>query len=191
MLVVSTDHPDLRILEPKLFADERGWFTETYRAEVLAMLGVHDVFVQDNHSHSRRGVLRGLHFQVGQPQTKLCRVVRGEVLDVAVDIRRGSPRFGQWAAVVLSAENRRMLLVPAGFAHGFRVLSESADFLYKCTAYYDPADERGIRWDDPTLAIDWWCGEAEEEPALSPRDRALPWLVDLSPEDLPVWEGAG
>lgn len=152
------------------------------------MLGVHDPFVQDNHSHSRRGVLRGLHFQVGQPQTKLCRVVRGEVLDVVVDIRRGSPRFGQWAAVVLSAENRRMLLAPGGFAHGFRVLSESADFLYKCTAYYDPADERGIRWDDPTLAIDWWCGGVEEEPALSPRDRSLPWLVDLSPEELPVWE---
>ncbi len=170
MKVIATDIADVLIIEPKVFGDERGFFYESFNADAFkAATGVDCQFVQDNHSRSQRGVLRGLHYQIEQAQGKLVRATSGEVLDIAVDIRRSSPTFGQWVAVLLSAENKRQLWVPAGFAHGFVVLSESAEFLYKTTDYYAPAHERCIRWDDPTLAIDWQLNEA---PQLSGKDQA-------------------
>ncbi len=157
---------------------------ETYRADVLASAGVHETFVQDNHSRSSRGVLRGLHYQLRHPQAKLCRVAQGEVLDIAVDIRAGSPNFGKWVAEVLSAENRHALYVPKGFAHGFVVRSETADFLYKCSDYYDAADDRGVLWNDPAIGIDW----NTPSPILSTKDqRHLP-LGEISRDSLPVYQ---
>ena len=144
MKVTPTSHPEVLLIEPDVFEDERGFFMETYHVEKFAAAGLPTRFLQDNHSRSVRGVLRGLHYQLEHPQGKLVRMVSGEVLDVAVDIRKGSPRFGQWVAVTLSAENRRQLYVPPGFAHGFCTLSEQADFLYKCTDIYTPGDEHGI-----------------------------------------------
>ncbi len=156
MKVISTKIPDVLILEPKVFGDERGFFMESFNARKFAEATGLDVqFVQDNHSRSAKGVLRGLHYQLKQPQGKLVRVVSGAVFDVAVDIRKSSATFGAWVGVELSAENHRQLWVPAGFAHGFLVLSETADFLYKTTNYYAPEYERCIQWDDATLAIDW------------------------------------
>ena len=156
MKVTPTTIPDLLILEPRVFGDDRGFFFESFNARRFAELtGVETAFVQDNHSRSARGVLRGLHYQILQPQGKLVRVVAGEVWDVAVDIRRGSPSFGQWQGAYLSADNKRQLWIPEGFAHGFVVLSESAEFLYKTTGYYAPEHERCIAWNDPELAIDW------------------------------------
>jgi len=152
---VATPLRDALILEPRVFGDARGFFMESWNRRTFAALDLDTDFVQDNHSRSARGVLRGLHYQVKQPQGKLVRVVAGAVYDVAVDLRRSSPSFGQWFGAELSAENRRMFWVPPGFAHGFLVLSESADFLYKTTDYYAPEHERTIRWDDPDLAIDW------------------------------------
>ncbi|MBA4291097.1 MAG: dTDP-4-dehydrorhamnose 3,5-epimerase, partial [Pseudomonas sp.] len=153
-----------------VFGDERGFFFESFNARQFAeATGLHREFVQDNHSRSAKGVLRGLHYQVQQAQGKLVRVTAGEVFDVAVDLRRSSPTFGQWVGVHLSAENKRQLWVPEGFAHGFVVLSEFAEFLYKTTDYYAPEHERSIRWDDPTLAIDWPLTEA---PQLSAKDQA-------------------
>ncbi|MCU1717967.1 dTDP-4-dehydrorhamnose 3,5-epimerase [Pseudomonas sp. 5P_3.1_Bac2] len=170
MQVVSTTIPEVLILEPRVFGDDRGFFYESFNARAFAeATGVKSEFVQDNHSRSARGVLRGLHYQVQQAQGKLVRVSAGEVLDVAVDIRRSSPTFGQWVAVRLSAENKRQLWIPEGFAHGFVVLSEFAEFLYKTTDYYAPEHERCIRWDDPSLAIDWQLSEA---PQLSAKDQA-------------------
>ncbi len=170
MKVIACSIPDVLIIEPKVFGDERGFFYESFNAHAFkAATGVDCQFVQDNHSRSQRGVLRGLHYQIEQAQGKLVRASSGEVLDIAVDIRRSSPTFGQWVGVLLSAENKRQLWVPAGFAHGFVVLSESAEFLYKTTDYYAPAHERCIRWDDPTLAIDWQLNEA---PQLSAKDQA-------------------
>ena len=169
----------LLMIEPKVFTDPRGFFLESYHRQALAEAGVAGEFVQDNHSGSVRNVLRGLHYQVNTTQGKLVRVLRGEVFDVAVDIRRSSPTFGQWESFTLSAENRRMLWVPAGFAHGFCVLSDFAEFAYKCSAYYAPQDERGVRWDDPDLAIVW----PVKAPILSDRDRQLPRLRDA--ETLP------
>jgi dTDP-4-dehydrorhamnose 3,5-epimerase len=170
MQVVTTALPDVLILEPKVFGDERGLFFESFNARQFAeATGLHREFVQDNHSRSAKGVLRGLHYQVQQAQGKLVRVTAGEVFDVAVDLRRSSPTFGQWVGVHLSAENKRQLWVPEGFAHGFVVLSEFAEFLYKTTDYYAPEHERSIRWDDPTLAIDWQLTEA---PQLSAKDQA-------------------
>ena len=170
MQVVTTALPDVLILEPKVFGDERGFFFESFNARQFAeATGLHREFVQDNHSRSAKGVLRGLHYQVQQAQGKLVRVTAGEVFDVAVDLRRSSPTFGQWVGVHLSAENNRQLWVPEGFAHGFVVLSEFAEFLYKTTDYYAPEHERSIRWDDPTLAIDWQLTEA---PQLSAKDPA-------------------
>ena len=170
MKVVATQIPDVLILEPKVFGDERGFFYESFNANTFReATGVDVQFVQDNHSRSQRGVLRGLHYQLQQAQGKLVRASAGEVLDIAVDIRRSSPTFGQWVSVLLSAENKRQLWVPAGFAHGFVVLSEYAEFLYKTTDYYAPAHERSIRWDDPQLAIDWQLNEA---PQLSAKDQA-------------------
>ena len=176
MNVVATAIPDVLIIEPKVFGDSRGFFLESYNArELQACAGITAPFVQDNHSRSQRGVLRGLHYQLADPQGKLVRVAQGEVLDVSVDIRRSSPTFGQWVAVRLSADNQRQLWIPPGFAHGFLVLSDSADFLYKTTAYYNPAEERCIRWDDPQLAIDW---QLQGPPLLSAKDREGSLLRD-------------
>ena len=170
MNIIQTDLPGVLILEPKVFGDERGFFYESFNARAFAeAIGMDREFVQDNHSRSQRGVLRGLHYQVQQAQGKLVRVTAGEVYDVAVDIRRASPTFGRWIGVQLSAENKRQLWVPEGFAHGFLVLSEFAEFLYKTTDYYAPAHERCIRWDDPTLAIEWPLTQA---PQLSAKDQA-------------------
>jgi dTDP-4-dehydrorhamnose 3,5-epimerase len=156
MRVIPTAIPDLLIVEPKVFGDDRGFFFESFNRRTFAELTGRDLdFVQDNHSRSARNVLRGLHYQIKQPQAKLVRVVQGCVLDVAVDIRRSSPTFGKHVALELSAENKRMLWIPEGFAHGFAVLSDTADFLYKTTDYWYPEHERCIRWDDPALAIDW------------------------------------
>ncbi|MEO4046783.1 dTDP-4-dehydrorhamnose 3,5-epimerase [Pseudomonas sp. CAU 1711] len=170
MKAIATTIPEVLILEPRVFGDERGFFFESFNARTFAeATGLQRQFVQDNHSRSQRGVLRGLHYQVRQPQGKLVRVSLGEILDVTVDIRRRSPTFGQWVAVRLSAENKRQLWVPEGFAHGFLTLSEQAEVLYKTTDYYAPTFERCIRWDDPTLAIDW---QFDGTPLLSAKDLA-------------------
>ncbi|MCR4510821.1 dTDP-4-dehydrorhamnose 3,5-epimerase [Pseudomonas sp. 32.2.56] len=170
MQAINTKLPGVLILEPKVFGDERGFFFESFNARAFAeATGLQCEFVQDNHSRSQRGVLRGLHYQVQQAQGKLVRVTAGEVYDVAVDLRRSSPTFGKWVGTLLSAENKRQLWVPAGFAHGFVVLSEFAEFLYKTTDYYAPEHERCIRWDDPSLAIDWPLDGA---PQLSAKDQA-------------------
>jgi dTDP-4-dehydrorhamnose 3,5-epimerase len=170
MKVTPTKIPDVLIIEPRVFGDSRGFFFESFnQREFNEAIGADMTFVQDNHSRSAKGVLRGLHYQQGQPQGKLVRVVRGAVFDVAVDIRPGSPAFGQWVGVELSEENHRQLWVPPGLAHGFLVLSDSADFLYKTTDYYAPALERCIAWNDPTLGIDW---PLDGMPTLSTRDSA-------------------
>ena len=167
MNVVKTEIPDLLILEPKVFGDSRGFFFESYNAQVLAKVpGIADSFVQDNHSRSARNVLRGLHYQIKQPQGKLVRVIAGTVFDVAVDLRRSSPTFGRWVGLELSAENKRMVWIPKGFAHGFLVVSDYAEFLYKTTDFWAPAHERSIAWDDPDLAIAW----PMKEPQLSAKD---------------------
>ncbi len=150
-----TDLRDVRLLEPVVFGDSRGSFMETWREDLFAAEGITETFIQDNQSRSARGVLRGLHYQLHQPQGKLVRVISGRVFDVAVDLRRSSPDFGRWAGVVLNADEPRLLWVPPGFAHGFYVLSESAEFVYKCTDYYAPTHERVIRWDDPEIGVDW------------------------------------
>ncbi|HEY8036062.1 MAG TPA: dTDP-4-dehydrorhamnose 3,5-epimerase [Methylobacter sp.] len=169
MKVISTPIPDVLIIEPKVFGDERGFFFESFNRRQFAELTGRDVdFVQDNHSRSVKNVLRGLHYQIQQPQGKLVRVVQGAVFDVAVDIRRSSPTFGQYAAVELSAENKRMLWIPEGFAHGFVVISDSAEFLYKTTDYWAPEFERSIAWNDPAINISW---PIEGEPALSVKDQ--------------------
>ena len=172
MKVFPAEHPDILIVEPQVYGDERGFFMETYHAEKYAAQGMDLPFVQDNHSRSRRGVLRGLHYQLEQAQGKLIRVVNGAIFDVAVDVRRGSPRFGSWVGLELSDDNKRQMYIPPGFAHGFCVLSEEVDFLYKCTGFYAPDDEYGIAWDDPDIAIDW----PQMDYLLSERDRQLPAL---------------
>jgi dTDP-4-dehydrorhamnose 3,5-epimerase len=168
--VIPSEIPEVLILEPRVFGDERGFFYESFNAKAFGdATGMRDLkFVQDNHSKSAKGVLRGLHYQIENAQGKLVRVTAGEVLDIAVDIRRSSPTFGRWVGVRLSAENFRQLWVPPGFAHGFVVLSDYAEFLYKTTDYYTPAAERCIRWDDPDLGIDW---ELEGKPQLSAKDQ--------------------
>ena len=168
MNVLETPLSGTLILEPKVFEDERGFFLESYSERVFADLGIRERFVQDNHSYSKRGVLRGLHYQVQKPQGKLVRVVSGEVLDVFVDLRRKSPTFGSWHAVRLSGENRRLAWIPVGFAHGFEVLSEGAHVLYKSTEIYAPELERTILWNDPDLKINW---ELALEPVLSEKDK--------------------
>ena len=176
MNVIKTKLKDCVIIEPKVFGDERGFFLETFQAERYAALaGINLLFVQDNHSRSSKAVLRGLHYQKTKPQGKLVRVVRGEVYDVAVDIRQDSPTFGQWEGVILSEENKRQFWVPPGFAHGFVVLSETADFEYKCTDYYDPSDEGSLLWSDPDLNIPWPI----DNPKLSEKDANAPLLADL------------
>ena len=169
MNIIPTAIPDVLVIEPKVFGDARGFFFESYNEQAFAQAtGLRVNFVQDNHSRSARGVLRGLHYQLQQPQGKLVRVVRGSVFDVAVDIRRSSPTFGQWVGVELSEENQRQMWVPPGFAHGFMVTSDSADFLYKTTDYYAPTHERCIAWNDPALAITW---PAVVTPVLSAKDQ--------------------
>ncbi|TFZ20079.1 dTDP-4-dehydrorhamnose 3,5-epimerase [Stutzerimonas stutzeri] len=176
MKVVETSIPDVLIIEPKVFGDERGFFYESFNAAAFeAATGLKRQFVQDNHSKSQRGVLRGLHYQIQQPQGKLVRVVAGEVFDVAVDLRKSSPSFGRWFGTHLSAQNQRQLWIPEGFAHGFVVLSESAEFLYKTTDYYAPEHERSLLWNDPELGIQWPFDEA---PQLSVKDQAGKLLRD-------------
>jgi dTDP-4-dehydrorhamnose 3,5-epimerase len=183
---IDTSLPGVVILEPRVHEDRRGFFMESYNERSFAKLGISHRFVQDNHSRSVRGVLRGLHYQLRQPQAKLVRVTRGRVFDVAVDIRRGNPHFGAWTAAELTEDNRRMMFAPEGFAHGFLVLSEVAEFQYKCSDFYDPSDERGIAWNDPRIAIDWPLGELE--PILSGRDLAWSTLDRMSEAELPRFE---
>lgn len=171
MRFVPTAVRDVVIIEPRVHGDERGFFMETWRESLFQDAGIKTRFVQDNHSRSVKHTLRGLHYQVRQPQGKLVRVIAGEVFDVAVDLRRGSSSFGQWVGEILSAENRRQLWVPPGFAHGFLVLSEVAEIIYKCSDYYAPEHERTLRWDDPRVGIDWPL-PAGAEPLLSPKDAA-------------------
>lgn len=183
MRVEQTSLPGVLLIEPKVFGDSRGFFLESYHHQRYAEAGIDAVFVQDNHSRSSRGVLRGLHYQIRHPQGKLVSVVAGEVFDVAVDIRSGSPHFGRWFGCVLSAENHRQLWVPPGFAHGFCTLSETADFLYKCTDYYHPEDEGGVLWNDPDVAIAWPVAS----PALSAKDQSFATVAMTEKERLPVY----
>lgn len=176
MNVIKTELAGVLIIEPKVFGDSRGFFFESYQKQRYIDAGITLDFVQDNHSRSSRGVLRGLHFQIAKPQGKLVRVSRGEVLDVAADINPSSPTFGKHVAVLLNEDNHRQIWVPPGYAHGFVVLSEFADFQYKCTNYYDPSDEGGIAWNDATLAIDWGV----ESPALSAKDQQHPTLIQYA-----------
>ena len=183
MKTIETDLPDCVVIEPSIFGDERGFFYEAWNAERFGRNGLPSRFVQSNVSSSSRGVLRGLHYQWPNPQGKLVSVLEGEVYDVAVDIRRGSPHFGRWTAVVLSGENKRQLWIPEGFAHGFAVLSERAVFSYLCTAVYDRAADAGIRWDDARIGIDWPI----REPLLSDKDARAPFLDEVAPERLPAF----
>ena len=183
MNVVPTALPGVVIVEPQVFEDKRGLVFESYQAARYAAAGLPERFVQDNHSRSLRGTLRGLHYQLRQPQGKLVRVVVGSVYDVAVDIRRGSPTFGRWVGVELSAANRRQLYIPPGFAHGYCVPSEASEVEYKCTAYYAPEDERGLLWNDPTIAIVWPMTSA---PLVSDKDKTFPRLTD-DRADLPTY----
>lgn len=176
MNVIETDLPGVLILEPKVFGDARGFFQETWNAKVFADIGIDAQFVQDNHSRSAKGILRGLHYQVQEPQGKLVRVTSGRVFDVAVDIRRSSPHFGRWTGVELSGDNKRMFWVPPGFAHGFVALEEETDFLYKCTALYAPQWDRSIAWNDPDIGIDWPLEGLA--PLLSAKDTAAIALKD-------------
>ncbi|MBP8605009.1 MAG: dTDP-4-dehydrorhamnose 3,5-epimerase [Phycisphaerae bacterium] len=185
MKVIQTAIEGVVILEPQMFADHRGFFMETWNRQRYTQAGVDADFVQDNLSFSHRGVLRGLHFQHPQGQGKLVQVLEGEVFDAAVDIRRGSPTFGQAVTCRLSADNRRQFYVPAGFAHGFCVLSQTALFSYKCTDFYQPHYEGGILWNDPSLGIDWPI----DQPILSEKDSRLPLLSQIAPERLPAYRG--
>ncbi len=175
MNITQTPLPEVLLIAPRVFGDTRGFFLESWNRRVFAEHGLDIDFVQDNHSRSAKGVLRGLHYQLHQPQGKLVRVTSGAVFDVAVDLRRSSPHFGKWTGYELSADNHHMLWIPPGFAHGFLVLSESADFLYKTTAYYTPEWDRGIRWDDPDVGVAW---PLDGLPQLSAKDAAQPVLRD-------------
>jgi dTDP-4-dehydrorhamnose 3,5-epimerase len=182
MNVVQTSLPNILIIEPKIFGDQRGFFYEGFRSDRYTSHGITGPFIQDNLSRSAGGVIRGLHFQNPRAQGKLVSVLRGRVLDVAVDVRRGSPTFGQHVAVELSDQNHRQLWIPRGFAHGFLVLSDFAYFFYKCDEYYSPADEVVVRWNDPALGIDWGI----DAPTLSARDAAAPLLAEI--RTLPAYE---
>ena len=175
MQILETSLPGVLLIEPRIFSDDRGFFYESYHEKKYWDLGLQDRFVQDNHSQSTQGTLRGLHYQLQHPQGKLVRVVQGEVFDVAVDIRKGSPTFGQWFGVHLSDQNNKQLYVPPNFAHGFCVLSETADFLYKCTDFYTPGDEYSLRWDDAQIGIQW---PMDVDPILSSKDAAAPLLAE-------------
>ena len=176
MKIIDTDLPEVKIIEPRVFGDERGFFLESYnKREFKKLLNIDYEFVQDNHSRSVKGVLRGLHFQTENPQGKLVKIVSGEVFDVAVDVRKDSPNFGKWTGMYLSGENKRMCWVPPGFAHGFLVLSETCDFLYKCTDYYNPSAERCLIWNDPAVGIKWPTIDVQ----LSGKDKLGLMLKDL------------
>ena len=180
---IETEIADLRLLEPRVFGDERGFFLESYNRRTMAEAGITADFVQDNHSRSEQNVLRGLHYQLTKPQGKLVRAVRGRVFDVAVDLRRFSSSFGRWFGVELSEENKRIFWIPPGFGHGFLVLSETADFLYKASNYYAPEDERSILWSDPAIGIKW---PLTTEPVLSAKDRAGVLLAQAEVYDDPT-----
>lgn len=184
MKIIETAIPEVLLIEPDVFGDHRGFFLETWNRERYLAAGFPDVgFVQDNHSRSCKGVLRGLHFQLDHPQGKLVQVATGAVFDVAVDIRVGSPTFGQWVGYELTEENHRQLWIPPGFAHGFCVLSEAVDFIYKCTELYHPEDEMGIAWNDPKIGIEWPL----EAPTLSAKDQAYSFLSAIPEERLPLY----
>jgi dTDP-4-dehydrorhamnose 3,5-epimerase len=187
MNVIETELPGVVIIEPKVFGDDRGFFLETWNGQRYEAAGMPARFVQDNLSYSRRGVLRGLHYQHPNGQGKLVSVLQGEVFDVAVDIRRGSPTFGRWVGVTLSAENKRQFFVPAGFAHGFLVTSDYALFSYKCTEYYQPKEEGSVLWNDPEIGIDWPAENTT--PTLAPKDAAAPRLAEIADDRLPHYEG--
>ena len=178
MKFVETSLPGVITIEPRVFSDERGFFMETWQAQRFRDAGIDGEFVQDNFSRSSRDTLRGLHYQIQQSQGKLVRVVSGEVFDVAVDLRKSSASFGRWVGVILSAENKHQLWVPPGFAHGFLVLSETAEFEYKCTDYYAPDHERSIRWDDPEIGVEWPIPDGRQ-PVLSSKDAGAPFLKDV------------
>jgi dTDP-4-dehydrorhamnose 3,5-epimerase len=181
---IHSDLPDVLVAELEVFNDSRGFFLETFHQRKYEEGGVGRGFVQDNHSHSQRNTLRGLHYQLNNPQGKLIYVVTGEVFDVAVDIRRGSPTFGKWMGTRLSAKNRRQLYIPEGFAHGFCVLSDTTDFIYKCTDFYTPGDEYGIFWQDSSIGIEW----PTENPILSDKDRRNPKLNEVPESHLPIYQ---
>lgn len=187
MKIIPTALPEVRLIEPQVFGDARGFFMETWQASRYDEAGISGPFVQDNLSLSRRGILRGLHLQNPLLQGKLVYVLKGEVFDVAVDVRAGSPTFGRWVGEYLSAENKRQLWVPEGFAHGFCVTSDEALFAYKCTELYSPATELGIRWDDPRIAIDWPI----ERPTLSDKDKQARFLADIPLDRLPSYHSGG
>jgi len=186
MKIIETAIPGVLLIEPKVFGDERGWFVESWQQERYAEQGIPGTFVQDNQAFSQRGVLRGLHLQHPYDQGKLVQAISGEVFDVAVDVRRGSPYFGRWVGVTLSGENKHQFYVPAGFAHGYCVLSDEALFSYKCTDNYHPETQFSVRWDDPALGIEWPLAGA---PVLSDKDRDAPCLHDISEDRLPPYRG--
>jgi len=176
MKIIETSIPDVLIFEPAVHGDDRGYFMETFRHSVFAERGIDVSFVQDNQSKSVQGTLRGLHYQLQHPQGKLARIISGEVFDVAVDLRKGSKTFGHWVGVILSADNKKQLWIPPGFAHGFYVISESAELLYKCTDYYHPDDDHSLSWNDEQLAIDWPL--VTDEPLLSKKDKQATYLAE-------------
>jgi dTDP-4-dehydrorhamnose 3,5-epimerase len=182
--IIQTSLPGVIVIKPEVHEDPRGFFVETYRADTLVSAGIHENFVQDNHARSVRGVLRGLHYQLQHPQAKLCRVAAGEVFDVALDIRLGSPTFGKWFGVTLSGENKLQIYLPRGFAHGYVVRSAAADFLYKCSDYHYASDGYGVLWNDPALAVPW----ETPSPILSAKDQAFLPLADVPREMLPRYE---
>jgi len=188
MNIITTNLPGVIVIEPKVYSDKRGFFLETFREDVLLQAGINEHFVQDNHTRSSHGVLRGLHYQMIQTQGKLVRVATGSVFDVVVDVRSGSPSFGQWFGTELNDDNIKMMYVPPGFAHGFVVLSETADFIYKCTDYYHPESEQVIAWDDPDLNIDWSIAEIAEKISLSDKDKQNVKLKDQPAEKLPAYK---
>jgi dTDP-4-dehydrorhamnose 3,5-epimerase len=188
MNIITTNLPGVIVIEPKVYVDKRGFFLETFREDVLLQAGINAHFVQDNHTRSSQGVLRGLHYQMTQTQGKLVRVAAGSVFDVVVDVRSSSPTFGQWYGTELNEDNIKMIYVPPGFAHGFVVLSETADFIYKCTDYYHPESEQVIAWDDPDLNIDWPIAEIAEKISLSDKDKQNVKLKDQPAEKLPAYK---
>ncbi len=190
MKLVATPIADVFVIEPAVFGDHRGFFMESYNRQVFMDAGLDCEWVQDNHSRSGRGVLRGMHYQLGQPQAKLVRAVVGAVFDVVVDIRYGSPTFGRWFGAELSADNKRQLFAPRGMAHGFLVLSDVAEFLYKVDAFYAPDEERSIRWDDPDIGIEWPVGP-DFQPTLAAKDASCPLLAELAVDQLPVYTSKG
>ena len=180
----KTDLPGVLLIEPRVFKDSRGFFMETFHQKKYAEAGIDHAFIQDNYSHSTRGTLRGLHYQLEHPQAKLVYVIKGEIYDVAVDIRRGSPGFGKWTGQYLSCKNKRQIFIPEGFAHGFCVISETADVLYKATDLYKPDDEYGVLWSDPTIRIDWPI----KVPIVSDKDKQFPGLQDVPEQHLPIYK---